>query len=112
VITATAVKPGVLDQHPKTIAHVLQCVFQPAPSPHVPTLLSQSDFVPNSPVRRVPRFFRRNAGFDLFLLPQFAVQAHLFFQVAVELTAAKQHQEPSSEFNEPVHGSLSLRRSE
>jgi len=34
---------------------------------------------------------RRDAFFDLFLLPQFQMQAHLFFQVAVEPPPLDKH---------------------
>jgi len=66
--------------------------FDRIPSPHLATLLSQNDFVPKSSPRRIPRFFRRNARFELFLLPQLPVQAYLFFKVAVELLSPHQHQ--------------------
>ena len=39
----------------------------------------------------------------MFLFTQLAVQAHLFFQVSIELPATKQHQDPSSEFSQHVH---------
>ena len=94
---------GILAEYPKTVAQVLQYVFEPSPFPHVTTLLSQHKVVAESPLRRIARFFRRHARFHLLLLTQFAVQAHLFFQVSVELLGMKQLPESSSKFAEPTH---------
>jgi hypothetical protein len=38
------------------------------------------------------------------LLSELAVQAHLFFEISIELPAPKQHQELSAEFAKPIHG--------
>ena len=66
-------KAGIFDQDTPCIANILQRVFQPTPSPHVATLLSQNKVVSESPPRGIVRIFRRHSRFDLLPLPQFAV---------------------------------------
>ncbi len=47
---------GILRQHPKAVANILQKVFKPVPSPHVTTLLSQRQIVAEASLRRVVGF--------------------------------------------------------
>jgi hypothetical protein len=44
-----------------------------------------------------------DAGRDLLLAPQFEVEAHLFFQLALKPGAVEQHVESSSEFAGEAH---------
>jgi hypothetical protein len=74
-------------------------MFHPGPSPHITTLLSQNQVVPEAPLRGVPSFLPGKATLNLLLLAQFAVQAHLLVEIGIELPAPKQHQEPSANFS-------------
>ncbi len=89
---------GIAPKLAQSKASVTDHRFEPVPSPHVATLLSEDQVIAEASLRGVVSLRWRKAVLDLFLRAQLAVQAHLLLKVSIELRATKQHPEPSADF--------------
>jgi hypothetical protein len=98
-----------LAQHARAVANILRQVLEPFPAPRDAAFFLLVRCVAKPAPSSGPSFVCRHAGLELFLLPQFQMQAHLLFEVGIKLSAMHQHAEAPCKFAQPVHNGAPFR---